>query len=225
MKLVKTGKTKDVYELPDGNYLLKFKDTITGLSTGEYDPGGNKVVGSVSGIGSGALKMSVYYFELFKKLNITTHYVNADVSKNEMTVFPALPLGKGLEFVVRYKAAGSFVRRFGAYCKEDDHLPKVFEITLKDDEREDPPVTKEILEALNVLTAAQFDEIHSKTITICDLIKDDLKSRNLELIDIKIEFGFVNGKITLIDEISPGNMRVYQDSKKLGYLTLAGYFN
>jgi len=221
MELFKTGKTKDVYKMPDGNYLLKFKDTVTGHPSGESDPGGNKVVGSVAGVGSGALKMSVYYFEVLKKHNIPTHYVSADLSKNEMVVKPATAFGKGLEFVVRYKAVGSFVRRFGLYCKEGEELPKIFEVTLKDDEHDDPPVTTEILAALKLLTPAQYDKIHDETIKICDLIKDDLKGRGLELIDIKIEFGLVDGKIALIDEISPGNMRVYQNGKKLDYLTLS----
>ncbi|MCL2792152.1 MAG: phosphoribosylaminoimidazolesuccinocarboxamide synthase [Spirochaetaceae bacterium] len=221
MELIKAGKTKDVYKLPDGNYLLKFKDTITGNSSGESDPGGNRVVGSVAGVGSGALKMSVYYFELLKKNNIPTHYVSADLSKNEMIVRPATPFGNGLEFVVRYKATGSFIRRFGLYCKEGEELPKVFEITLKDDGRDDPPITGEILVALKLLTSAQHNEIHNKTIKICDLIKDDLKTRGLELIDIKVEFGMVEGNVALIDEISAGNMRVYQNGKKLDYLTLS----
>jgi phosphoribosylaminoimidazole-succinocarboxamide synthase len=223
MELVKTGKTKDVYRLPDGNYLLRFKDTVTGSATGESDPGGNQVVGSVAGVGSAALSMSVYYFELLKKNNIYTHFISADLSKNEMIVCPAQAIGKGLEFVVRYKAAGSFVRRFALYCQEGQSLPKIFEATLKDDAREDPPVTKEILSALNVLSSAQFDEIHSETIKICDIIKGDLQARELDLIDIKVEFGFVDGRIALIDEISAGNMRVCQDGKKLDYLALSSY--
>ena len=221
MELVKTGKTKDVYKLQDGNYLFKFKDTVTGHAPGQSDPGGNKVVGTVVGVGSAALKMSAFYFELLKKLNVSTHYVSADFEKNEMVVRPAAAFGKGLEFVVRYKAVGSFVRRFGLYCKEGDELPKVFEATLKDDDRDDPPVTGEIIAALKLLTPAQYEEIRNETIKICDIVKDDLKVRGLELIDIKIEFGWVDGKIALIDEISPGNMRVYQNGKKLDYLTLS----
>ena len=221
MELVKNGKTKDVFKLSDSNYLLKFKDTVTGHPSGESDPGGNTVVGSVAGVGSGALKMTVHYFEMLKKHNIPTHYVSADLTKNEMVVRPAVPFGKGLEFVVRYKAVGSFVRRFGLYCKEGDALPKVFEATLKDDEHDDPPATKEILSALKLLTPSQFDKIHEETIKICDIIRDDLKGRGLELIDIKVEFGLVNGEIALIDEVSAGNMRVYKDGKKLDYLTLS----
>ena len=224
MTLVKEGKTKDVYKLDDGNYLLKFKDTVTGHAPGITDPGGNKVVGTQAGIGSGALKMSVYYFELFKKHSINTHYVSADLSKNEMIVGAATAFGEGLEFVVRYKAVGSFVRRFGLYCKDGDPLPEICEVTLKDDDSEDPPATKEILVALKLITGEQFDFLHSETKKICGLIRDDLAAKGLELIDIKIEFGMVNGKIALIDEVGPGNMRVYKDGKKLDYLSLSGLF-
>jgi phosphoribosylaminoimidazole-succinocarboxamide synthase len=224
MELVKAGKTKDVYKLPDGNYLLKFKDTVTGHANGQTDPGGNAVVGSVAGVGSGALKMSAYYFKIFENANIPTHYVSVDMSKNEMVVRPAQMFGSGLECVLRYKAAGSFIRRFGLYSKDGDALPKIFEVTLKDDEREDPPATKEILMALNLLSHSQFDEMHDKTVRICDIIYEDLKNRGLELIDIKIEFGIVDGKVALIDEASAGNMRVFKDGKKLDYLALSGYF-
>jgi len=220
MEFVKAGKTKDVYKLPDGNYLLKFKDTVTGHSPGEHDPGGNSVVGSVAGVGLGALKMSAYYFELLKKQSILTHYISADFLKNEMLVRPAAIFGKGLEFILRYKAAGSFVRRFGLYCKEGEELPKIFEVTLKDDVHNDPPATSKILAALKLLTPAQYDEIHSKTIQICDIVKEDIYSRGLELIDIKLEFGLIDSKIALVDEISAGNMRVYQNGKKLDHLAL-----
>ena len=224
MELVKTGKTKDVYKLPDGNYLFRFKDSVTGNSSGEQDPGGNLVVGTVAGAGSGALKLTVHYFELLRKNNIHSHYVSADLSKNELVVRPAQLFGKGLEFVVRYRAVGSFVRRFGLYCKEGRELPKIFEVTLKDDEHDDPPATAEILDALGLLTVSQYDSVRNETIKVCDIVKNDLASRGLELIDIKVEFGLVDGKIALIDEISAGNMRVYKDGKKLDYLTLASLF-
>lgn len=225
MELVKKGKTKDAYRLSDGNFLLKFKDTVTGQPSGEMDPGGNVVVGSIAGVGSAALRMSAYYFELLKKHNINTHYISADLSKNEMIVRPAKPFGQGLEFVIRYIAAGSFVRRYGLYCKEGQELPKVFEATLKDDEHDDPPATKEILAALKLLNPAQYDKIHDETVKICDIVREDLTKRGLELIDIKVEFGIVNGEIALIDDFSGGNMRVYKDGKKLDYLTLSGLIN
>ena len=222
MDLLKNGKTKDVYLLPDGNYLLKFKDTVTKNASGEFDPGGNQVGGSVAGVGQGTLMMSVYFFELLEKQGVKTHYVSSDLSKQEMVVKAAEAFGQGLEFVLRYKAAGSFTRRYGMYVRDGDELPKIFEVTLKDDAREDPPVTADMLDAFKLLTPAQYDWIKNQTIKICDIIKAELEKRGMELFDIKIEFGMVDGEITLIDEVGPGNMRVYiNKDQKLDYAGLS----
>ena len=42
MKEVYRGKTKDVFDLENGQYLLKFKDDVTGTD-GVFDPGANTV--------------------------------------------------------------------------------------------------------------------------------------------------------------------------------------
>ena len=222
MKLYKRGKTKDVYKLDDGNFLLKFKDTVTGQPGGEHDPGGNVVVGEVKGVGKNAILTTVYFFELLKKNKIPTHYVGSNPDKNEITVRPAKMFGSGLEFIYRFTAAGGFVKRFGEYCKDGDVI-NVFEVTLKDDARNDPPATKEILAALKLLSEEQYESIKAQTKQICKVIYDDLKKKGLQLIDIKLEFGNVDGKVMLIDEISGGNMRVFKDGKKLDYNTLSEF--
>ena len=61
-KLVYTGKTKNVYALENGNYLLKFKDDCTGKD-GVFDPGENSVGLTIEGVGDVNLRMSVYFFE------------------------------------------------------------------------------------------------------------------------------------------------------------------
>ena len=60
MKLVYEGKTKDVYQLEDGNYLLKFKDDVTGQD-GVFDPGANTVGLTIEGAGKAGLKLSKYF--------------------------------------------------------------------------------------------------------------------------------------------------------------------
>ena len=63
MKKLYEGKTKDEYELENGNVLLKFKDDCTGKD-GVFDPGENTVGLTIEGIGKENLKVSIYYFEL-----------------------------------------------------------------------------------------------------------------------------------------------------------------
>ncbi|MDD4169215.1 MAG: phosphoribosylaminoimidazolesuccinocarboxamide synthase [Desulfotomaculaceae bacterium] len=97
---------------------------------------------------------------------------------------------------------------------EGDKLNAYVEVTLKDDERGDPLVTVEGLEALGIMSAAQFAEIKTSTQKITALISDVLQGKGLELYDIKLEFGIDNdGNVILIDEIASGNMRVYKGGK------------
>jgi phosphoribosylaminoimidazole-succinocarboxamide synthase len=220
MKQVYQGKTKDVYVLDDGNYLLKFKDDVTG-EDGAFDPGANKVGLTIQGMGSSNLKMTDYFFRKFNAAGIPTHYISADIEKGEMAVRAAKVFGgHGVEVIVRYRAAGSFIRRYGLYAAEGQPLDALVEITLKDDGRNDPVITRDALEALGILTGEEHDTVKKMAQNISGLIKDDLAGKGLELIDIKLEFGRIDGKIALIDEVAAGNMRVCKDGSQLGPMEL-----
>ena len=218
MKLAYVGKTKDVYQLENGNVMLKFKDDCTGKD-GVFDPGENTVGLTIEGIGKANLRTSVYYFDLLKKAGIKTHYVNADVDNAMMEVLPAECFGKdlggnGLEVICRLVATGSFIRRYGEYIKDGTVLEGGYvECTFKNDAKGDPLVTGEGLVALKVMTAEMFESMKAQTLAITKIVADDLKTIGLDLWDIKFEFGYNNGEVILIDEIASGNMRVYKDGK------------
>ena len=80
MKLIYTGKTKNVYSLENGNYLLKFKDDCTGKD-GVFDPGENSIGLTIDGVGAVNLRMSVYFVEKIKKAGIRSHFVSAATSR------------------------------------------------------------------------------------------------------------------------------------------------
>ena len=230
MKLVYQGKTKDVYSLENGNVLLKFKDDCTGKD-GVFDPGENSVGLTIDGIGKANLQSSVHYFELCKKAGIKTHYVSADIENATMEVLPAECFGKelgggGLEVICRLVATGSFVRRYGEYIKDGTPLEGGYvECTFKNDEKGDPLVTGEGLVALKVMTAEMFESLKDQTLRITKIVADDLKTRGLDLWDIKFEFGYNNGEVVLIDEIASGNMRVYKDGKIVDPIELTKIIN
>lgn len=224
MNLVYSGKTKDVYSLENGNYLLKFKDTCTGKD-GVFDPGENQVGLTIDGVGYLNLKMSKYFFEILKEKGIKTHYITADLENNQMQVLPAKMFGNGLEVICRDKAVGSFTRRYGEYIKEGSDLPSYVEVTFKNDEKNDPLVTKDALICLNIMTEKQYEDIKNSTKEINKIISDEMKKRGLVLYDIKFEFGYDKDKnIMLIDEIASGNMRVYKDGKYVDPITLSKLF-
>lgn len=224
MELVYTGKTKNVYALENGNYLLKFKDDCTGKD-GVFDPGENSVGLTIEGVGDVNLRMSIYFFEKINAAGIKTHYVNANLNDTTMEVLPGKVFGKGLEVICRYKAVGSFYRRYSDYIEEGADLPAYVETTFKNDEKGDPLVTKDGLVDLGVMTEKQYDDIKAMTQQITKIVADDLKDKGLVLYDIKFEFGYdKDGNVMLIDEIASGNMRVYKDGKYIDPMTLSKLF-
>ena len=223
-KLVYTGKTKNVYALDNGNYLLKFKDDCTGKD-GVFDPGENTVGLTIDGVGDVNLRMSVYFFEKINAAGIRTHFVSADLNETTMEVLPARVFGKGLEVICRYKAVGSFLRRYGDYVEEGADLPAYVEMTFKNDEKGDPLVTKDGLIVLGVMSSEQYDEIRDMTQKITRIVADEMKARGLDLYDIKFEYGYdAEGNVMLIDEIASGNMRVYKDGQYVDPMTLSRLF-
>ena len=224
LKLLYTGKTKNVYELPNGNCLLLFKDDCTGKD-GVFDPGENAVGLTIEGVGDVNLRMSIYFFEKINAAGIKTHYVNANLADTTMEVLPAKVFGKGLEVICRLKAVGSFIRRYGDLIESGSDLPYYVETTFKNDALGDPLVTKDGLVDLGVMTAEQYDSLKAQTQAITKIVADDLAAKGLELYDIKFEFGYdAEGNVMLIDEIASGNMRVYKDGKYIDPMTLNGLF-
>ena len=213
MKLLYEGKTKNVYELENGNVLLKFKDDCTGKD-GVFDPGENTVGLTIEGIGRANLETSIHFFEVLKEAGVKTHYVAANLEDATMEVLPAKVFGKGLEVICRLVATGSFIRRYGAYIADGTPLPGGYvEATLKDDAKGDPLITSEGLAALGIMSEAMFADMKAQTLKITNLVAEDLKKKGLDLYDIKFEFGYNNDEVILIDEIASGNMRVYKDGK------------
>lgn len=220
MKLLYSGKTKDVYAADDHHVLLKFKDDVTG-EDGVFDPGANTVGLTIDGMGQSGLRMTTYFFEKLEAQGIPTHFVKSNIEDATMLVKNATMFGHGVEVICRYRAVGSFLKRYGAYCEEGQPLNAFVEVTLKDDERNDPPINEDGLAQLGILTSEEYAVLVDLTKTISGVVKEVLTTKGLELYDIKLEFGRdANGELMLIDEISGGNMRAYKDGEAVSPMTL-----
>lgn len=214
MKHIYEGKTKSVFELENGNYYLVFKDDVTG-EDGKFDPGANTVGLSIDGVGKADLQLTEYFFKRLHEKGVKTHFIKADLSKPAMEVLPVKPFGKGVEAICRLKSTGSFMRRYGLYAKEGQDLDGFFELTLKDDDRGDPVINEDACELLGIMEKETYQIIKEKTRAIAFYMRDILKEFDIELYDIKFEFGLNTGEILLMDEMSGGNMRAYKDGRQL----------
>lgn len=207
-----SGKTKDVFLQADNRLLLVFKDAVTGAA-GQIDPGANEVIGELAGKGQGSLSLSIHFFKLLEGQGLPTHYVQAGPEPNTMVVKKARSFE--LEVICRERAYGSFVHRYGKWVQQGTPLPSLVEFTLKDDKRGDPLVSEDTLAALNILPLKDSTIIKKKAQQATAIIKAELAATGLELLDIKYEFGQVENKIVIIDEISGDTMRVMKDSRVL----------
>ena len=162
-ELVYSEKTKYVFALENGNYLLKFKDDCTGKD-GVFDPWRTISVGlTIEGVGDVNLRMSIYFFEKTTLPASRRTMLSADLDNTTMEVLPAKVFGEGLEVICRHKAVGSFYRRYKQYVEEGADLPAYVETTFKNDELGDPLVTKDGLVVLGVMTAEQYDQLKDMT--------------------------------------------------------------
>lgn len=162
-----------------------------------------------------SILLSKFYFEKAEENGVCTHFVEASPEKMSMKIKRADLFGKGLEFIYRYKADGSFYRRFNNYIRKGDDLNGLVEIKVKSANRGNPPILLDTLILLNIMTKEEYNTCVQKMKIVSDLIKKDLKIKGLTLYDIRFEFGKIDGKVVLIDQISSDNMTVYKGEREI----------
>ncbi|MBN2481387.1 MAG: hypothetical protein JXB19_06590 [Bacteroidales bacterium] len=226
--LVYRGKSKDVFNITEGPYAGKYRFVFTDKATGYiengkvvFDPGYDTVVGSIPGKGAIACRFATHFFKLLKEKAIPSHYIDT-INENEMIVEPAFPLRMpvespefpgsapllNLEFTWRNNATGSFWRRY-PFVRPCRNLHKVVEAWTKGDT--DILITMEALEATGAMTKEEIERSVELVKNIAEIVTEEFESNNLHVIDGKFELGrlkYGDGKIVLIDEISPDVLRV-----------------
>ena len=225
--LIRQGKTKNVYQGPGGNLVLEFTDRVTGYAaSGEIDPGGNDRLGEQQGKSELAYKMAVHFFQLLQQRNLPTHLLDACDERRLFLVRPSRLFGNGLEWIYRGVASGSFVRRYGMYVKEGMPVLPYMETCLKDDERGDPLVTPQALQILGIMPQQAYETCMQLCSAVFSLVSSNILTLGLALWDMKIELGLdAEGRIMVIDEISPDCMRVYHGKNKLSVQELGKFFD
>ena len=198
-KLIYEGKAKKVFSHDDADkVLIEFKDDATAfnaLKKAKFD-------------GKGKLNclISARIFEHLIKNNIPTHFLKL---KNDNTMIARKIKVIPLEIVLRNIAYGSLCKQ--TTIKSRTNLVKpLIDIYLKNDELNDPLITKDRIELMNILSTRDLDLMIDLTLKINVILKSFFKNIQLQLVDFKLEFGYdFENKIILGDEISPDNCRLW----------------
>jgi len=203
--LIYEGKAKKVFTHNDVEKVrIEFKDDATAFNALKKE--------KFEGKGKLNCLISARIFEILIKDNIPTHFVQLE---NENTMIAKKIKVIPLEIVLRNTA-------YGSLCKQTTIKPGTFlskpliDIYLKNDELNDPLITKDRIELMNILSSDDLELIINLTLKINKILKIFLKNIQLQLVDFKLEFGYDSkNNIILGDEISPDNCRLWDLNQKV----------
>ena len=208
MRLIKSGKVKDVYAIDDNQLEFVFSDRISVF---------DKIIPSqIPYKGETLARTSAYWFEIVKEMGVPSHYIRL-TAPNKMRVKRVNVISDyaklsretrnyliPLECVVRYFVYGSLWDRVkqneidlkslgfpkGHKVKLAEPLPKpFFEVTTKL-EKVDRHLTKE--EALKIagISQREYEQIEETALKIDEEINARVRSGGLIHVDGKKEFAF-----------------------------------
>ncbi len=199
LKKVYEGKAKILYEYngSDDKLITYFKDDATAFN-------GQKK-GTIINKGEYNNAISVSLFKLLKNNGIESHFIEK-LSDKEMLVYNLKMFP--VEFVVRNYTAGSLAKRMGVE-EGVKLLSPVVELYLKNDELGDPMINETYIEAFDLGNTENVLEAKDTAIKINEILKNFFDKNGLLLVDYKLEFGVLNGKTLLADEITPDTMRLW----------------
>jgi len=211
LKFLTSGKVKDLYDVDENTILFKFSNRVSA-----YDVKFNQDIPEKGKI---LCKFAEFWFD---KLDVPNHFVKR-ASENEIIVkkMKMLPI----ECVVRGYFYGSLIGRWkkgevsvpeGTDTTMAAKLPEpIFDPTTKSEH--DIPIDKKKAIEMNLVTEEQFDLLQSTSITIYKKMAEIADNVGFILADLKLEFGLLDGEITLGDSIGPDEYRLWpKDSFEVG---------
>ena len=203
-ELIYEGKAKKVFTHDDSDkVIIEFKDDATAFNALKK--------AKFEGKGKLNCLISARIFELLIKNNIPTHFVEL---KNENTMIAQKINIIPLEIVLRNIAYGSLCKQ--TTIESGTVLEKpLIDIYLKNDALNDPLITKDRIELMNIVSTEHLDLILELTLKINSILKSFFRNIKLQLVDFKLEFGYdFKNNLLLGDEISPDNCRLWDLNQK-----------
>ena len=211
-KKIYEGKAKILYETLEKDILIQhFKDDATAFN--------NLKKTNIDGKGALNNRISEHILGHLNHCGIKTHFIKRINMREQLIkkaeIFP-------IEFIVRNISTGSLSKRLG--IPEGTVLEKpLLEYCLKDDELNDPLISKEHIYTFNWAKEEEINEIDKISLRINDILTGMFRVIGIKLVDFKLEFGKSWNKdkkdtqIILADEISPDTCRLWdlKTEKKL----------
>lgn len=196
--LLYKGKAKSIYKTDQADYtIMSFRDDVSAYNGVKLEQLSRK--GQINNY------FNAFISEKLEAAGIPTHFIRlSEETECVVKTLDMLPL----ESVVRNRAAGGIVRRYG--LEEGRELsPPTQEFFYKSDELDDPILNESIILTLGYATQSQIDEIKRLSALANDVLVKLFKDAGITLVDFKLEFGLFKGEVVLGDEFSPDGCRLW----------------
>jgi len=211
LKFIASGKVKDLYSLDNDTLLFKFSDRVSAFDV--------KFKENIPKKGEVLCKFAEFWFN---QLPVSNHFVkkqsDTEIVVKKMNMLP-------IECVVRGYFYGSLVGRWkkgeitipiGSNTTLAAKLPEpIFDPTTKSEH--DIPIDKTKALEMKLVTEVQYAWLEKTSIDIYNVMSDIADKAGFILADLKLEFGILDGNITLGDSIGPDEYRLWpKDSYEVG---------
>ncbi len=197
-ELIREGKSKRIYATNDPSLaVVYYKDeamAFHGLKRGRI-------------WGKGEVNNAVCrtIFTLLEKNGVATHFVRQlDSRQSLIRRVEMVPM----EVKVRNRVAGSLTRRIGLPEGTLLHMP-VVEFLLKNEALDNPLLNISHIQALQLANRAEIDEMTATALKVNHILQEYMREIGVELIDFQLEFGRMDGKLLVADDISPDTARFW----------------
>ena len=192
------GKAKKVFRTTDPKlYMVYYKDDATAFN-------GLKK-GSIKDKGYYNNQISAIFFKLLAEKGVPNHFVKLTGDRNMLVkALEIIPV----EVVVRNIVAGSLAKRVG---KPEGFKPgsPILEFYYKSDELGDPMINDYHIKAFNLASDEEVDVVKTLALQVNDILLAHITPLQIDLVDLKLEFGRFEGRVILGDEISPDTCRFW----------------
>ena len=195
------GKTKIVKTNPNdpSTVFLHFKDDITAGDGAKHDVFEGKAVLDWA--------VSRDCFELLSRRGMITHYV--DSPEEGVMLVRKLDRKLEVEVVTRRVATGSILK--WGDCSEGDRFdPLITQFHYKDDPLHDPMLDEGYVDfIIRAKDAWEYASMRQVNAEVFLALEAAFAQFGVQLVDLKLEYGIIDGELCVIDEISGGSFRLW----------------
>jgi phosphoribosylaminoimidazole-succinocarboxamide synthase len=200
------GKTKIIYENPENEktVYMVFKDDITAGDGVKHD--------IIKGKALVDWRTNRDIFEVLNRKGVRTHYISSPQEK--VVLVKKLDRKINLEVVSRRVATGSILK-WGNETEGKRFDPVITQFHYKDDPLHDPMLDETYVDyIIRAKGGKEYAEMRRVNTEGFLHLESAFAHFDTQLVDMKLEYGIIQGSVYLIDEITGGSFRLWPYVRK-----------